>query len=57
VNQGNVFVQATEPTSTWLNGDIWVDTDNGDLFVNFSGTANRKASLGDVIALGGGSGS
>ncbi|MEE9215743.1 MAG: hypothetical protein V3U54_13390 [Thermodesulfobacteriota bacterium] len=37
-NQGRLFVQATEPAD-WLNGDLWVDTDNSNVFVNNSGTA------------------
>ena len=37
-NQGVVFRQATEP-SEWLNGDLWIDTDDGSIFVNVSGTA------------------
>jgi len=37
-NQGNLFSQADEPTD-WLNGDIWVDTDNSNVFVNNGGSA------------------
>lgn len=33
-----VFRQADEP-SDWVNGDIWVDTDNGKAYTNNSGTA------------------
>ena len=35
---GNVYRQATEP-SDWLNGDLWIDTDNGQAYVNVNGTA------------------
>lgn len=35
---GNVYRQATQPTD-WINGDLWVDTDNGLLYVNINGTA------------------
>lgn len=35
---GNVYRQATEP-SDWQNGDLWVDTDNGQVYVNVNGTA------------------
>ena len=36
--QGNVFRTDTEPPN-WVNGDLWVDTDDGTLYVNVSGTA------------------
>jgi len=36
--RGTFFRQATEPTD-WLNGDIWVDTDNANVSVNNSSTA------------------
>ena len=37
-NQGNLYRQADEPAD-WLNGDLWVDTDDGKVYVNISGTA------------------
>ena len=40
--QGNLFRQAVEPPN-WLNGDMWVDTDNAKVAVNRSGTAQRIA--------------
>ena len=42
-NASQVYKQATEP-SEWLNGDVWVDTDDGKLYVNVSGTATEKGS-------------
>jgi len=36
-DRGSFFRQATEP-SNWLNGDLWVDTDNANLAVNNSGS-------------------
>lgn len=35
---GNIYRQATEPPD-WLNGDLWVNTSSGQLYVNISGTA------------------
>lgn len=37
-NQGNLFVEPDEP-QTWSNGDLWVESDTADVFVNDSGTA------------------
>lgn len=34
-----IFVQDVEPTNEWLDGDVWVDSNNGVLSVNVSGTA------------------
>lgn len=42
--QGNVYRQATEPTG-WLNGDLWIDTDDGSVYVNISGTATLVAPV------------
>jgi len=52
-NQGNLFVQALEPTATWNNGDLWVDTDSAELSVNNDGTAERIATFRDVITIPG----
>lgn len=38
--QGNIYRQSTQPTS-WENGDLWVDTDDGKVYVNVSGTATE----------------
>ncbi len=49
---GNLFRQATEP-SGWANGDLWVDTDDGTLYVNVSGTATSSGlSIGEAVAVG-----
>lgn len=50
-NQGNLFVQATEPAG-WKDGDVWVDTDNSIMYVNDDGTAVRQASFTDVLVFG-----
>lgn len=51
-DRGQLFRQATEPGG-WLNGDMWVDTDNSNVAVNRSGTAQRIApgttAAGDVL--------
>ena len=36
--QGNLYRESTEPPN-WQNGDLWVDTDDGTIYVNISGTA------------------
>lgn len=41
--QGNLFRTATEPPN-WQNGDLWVDTDDGKVYVNVSGTATELGS-------------
>ena len=50
--QGNLFSQAIEPPN-WLNGDMWVDTDNANVAVNRSGTAQQIApgttAAGDIL--------
>lgn len=40
-NQGRLFVQDTEPTNTWADGDVWIDTgtEGNPGFKNVSGTA------------------
>ena len=38
--QGNVYKQATEPPS-WENGDLWIDTDDGIVYVNIDDTASQ----------------
>jgi len=57
-NRGVLFKQAIEP-SNWENGDIWVDTDNANVAVNRSGTAQRIApgttAAGDVLFSNGAS--
>jgi len=49
---GQLFKQAAEPGG-WVNGDMWVDTDNANVAVNRSGTAVRIApgtlAAGDVL--------
>lgn len=49
---GNIFRQTTEPPD-WLNGDIWVDTDNSQCFVNLAGTALQfgagTLNAGDIL--------
>lgn len=50
--QGNLFRQADEP-STWINGDIWVDTDNGTVYVNVNGTATAVITGSTNITVGG----
>lgn len=51
-DRGQLFKQATEP-SGWLNADMWVDTDNSNVAVNRSGTAQQIApgttAAGDVL--------
>lgn len=51
-NQGNLFSQATEPTD-WQNGNIWIDTDNANVFVNRSGTAVQigVGTLGTALQI------
>jgi len=49
VNQGNLFVQAAEP-ATWNDGDLWVDTDTAEVFVNNNGTAELvKRSIAELL--------
>lgn len=54
---GRIFKQADEPTD-WTNGDIWVDTDTGQVNVNISGTATAVLTAGldftNTIQLDGG---
>lgn len=51
-NQGIFYKQATQP-SDWQNGDIWIDTDDSNVYVNQGGTAVRIAlgslTRGDVL--------
>ena len=51
-NQGVFFKQATQPTD-WQNGDIWIDTDDSNGYVNQGGTAVRTAlgslTRGDIL--------
>lgn len=48
----NVFKQATEPAD-WNNGDIWVDTDDGTLYVNNSGTALKIGrTITELVSYG-----
>jgi len=42
-NLSKVFRQPDEPAD-WLNGELWVDTDNANVFVNDSGTALQVGS-------------
>ena len=51
-NQGNLFVQDTEPTGSWNDGDLWVDTDTGQLSVNEDGTAVSQAKITDLFSIG-----
>ncbi len=51
-NQGNLFVQAAEPTGTWNDGDLWVNLDTGELSVNEDGTAISQAKITDVLTIG-----
>jgi len=53
VNQGRLFVETTEPTSTWLDGDLWSDTTANKLKLNDTGTAvNVERSIADLVAFG-----
>jgi len=49
-DQGNVFKQGTEPLG-WLNGDLWVDTGDGVVSVNISGTATPLSSIPGIETL------
>ena len=49
---GSVYIQATEPVG-WTNGSVWVDTDDGAMYVNVSGTAIRMGRFAEIIAFGG----
>ena len=40
-NQGNLWKEASTPN--WATNDIWVDTDDGKLYVNVSGSATEIA--------------
>ena len=44
---GNIYRQSTEPTQ-WVNGDVWVDTDDSQMYVNDSGTARRIPTLAEA---------
>jgi len=46
-DRGSFFRQALVPPN-WLNGDLWVDTDNSNLAVNRSGTTVQTA-LGTFV--------
>lgn len=43
-SQGNLFLQATEPTE-WLNGDLWSDITANVLKLNVLGTATEIGGL------------
>lgn len=49
-NQGRLFVLDTEPTNSWTDGDIWVDTGSAGnpVFKNSGGTAEP---VGEEAAL------
>lgn len=50
--QGNVYRTDTEPPN-WLNGDIWVDTDDSTMYVNNGGTAEVVGTnTARLMALG-----
>lgn len=38
--QGNLYRQATQPAN-WVNGDVWVDTDDGVIYTNNNGTSKE----------------
>ena len=48
VNQGRFWVQDTEPTLSWSNGDLWHDTLNEIVFKNNGGIAEP---VGEEAAL------
>lgn len=53
--QGNLFRQASSPTSA-QTGDVWVDTDTGEIFT-YNGTTwkQKSTSLGKLVFFGSGS--
>lgn len=54
VNQGNLFVQDSEP-QTWNDGDLWVDLGESPplLKVNDNGTANMvQRTISEIVGFG-----
>lgn len=50
--QGNLYRESTEPPN-WINGDVWVDTDDGTVYVNKSGTATQIGrSITELMVYG-----
>ncbi len=52
VNQGNLFLEATEPAQ-WQNGDVWSDTTSNSLKINVDGTAQSVTSINKILTYGG----
>lgn len=52
VNQGNLFLEATEPPN-WANGDLWSDTTDNSLKINVDGIATSVSSITKIMTYGG----
>jgi len=52
-NQGRLFVEDTEPTNSWQNGDLWIDTSVAPPLANLndSGTATGLVGAGTNITI------